>query len=363
MPSVSEKQRKFFQLIKAIQEGRATDASDRAKAVAKSMTKKDVIDFASTTTESKDESNMKEPNNKSAAGIDKDWLLNAAGVSALLGAGAAGAYGLSKYLSDSYIVPSQISKTKKQLQQVSNYEEEEIEKELDQLLNDSQTDIQPTVTNEDEYLKASASKQAFLGFLPLVPDNDMEWRSLASGVATPLAVAVPALLTYHFTKKLVDRYRNKSFDNKVQKAKEEFEQILSNKTSSLRDQVDSLYFATKQAGAKNVSSGRGGTFLGRPTEGTYAPPPLGTSTTVPKDDVVIGPNLTNEMGLLWLAGAAIGTSGLASYLFLRNKIRDGKDQKKLKALKGLLNKNLTAEALQSGIRIRKDDQGSPIVDI
>jgi hypothetical protein len=330
------------------------------------MKKKDVRDFASAVEPKEEDTDFQESDmNKSSANITPGWLLRAAGLSSLVGAGAAGMYGLSKYLSDKYVIPSQISKTEKQLDEVSNYQEdEELEEALENAIaEEEQTELKPMITNEEDYLKVSSKiKNASLGDLPLVPDNNMEAKSLLYGLATPVAAVVPALLTYHFTKKLIDRYRNNSLDNQVEEAKNEFEQILSNKTSSLRDQVDSLYLNEKAAGVRNTSSGKGG-FLGdRPRTGTYNPPAPGTTSTIPTDNVEIGPG-KDEMGLLYIAGALLAGGGIASYLALRNKIKSDKEQKKVKALRGLLGKNLAAEALQSGVRIRKDDQGLPIVDI
>lgn len=48
MPSVSKKQQRFFQLVKAVQNGKVKkkDVSKSVKDAAKSMTKKQVSDFA-----------------------------------------------------------------------------------------------------------------------------------------------------------------------------------------------------------------------------------------------------------------------------------------------------------------------------
>lgn len=372
MPSVSEKQRKFFQLVRAIQEGRAADASSRAKAVAKAMSKKDVRDFASAV-ETDNESNDKDTEmNKSAVNVTSDLLWQIAGISALSGAGLAGAYGLSKYLSDQYVTPAQIDKAKNQLDEVSGYRKNEEEKAEDSAEEEDSSEslapnykLQPVVTNEDEYLKAANfEKQALIN--AVLPSDEMQWESLAKGVATPVAAIVPALLTYHFTKKIIDKYRNKSLADKVEAAKKEFEEILTKESSDLQQQVDSLYHAVKTAGLPIVSDGQGAGGL---RAGTYdvditRNPILPDLTTVtPRENVTVGPGL-DKMGLLYLAGALLAGGGVASYLALRNNLlKADKEQKKVKALRGLLSKNLAAEALQSGINIKKDDQGLPIVSL
>lgn len=359
MPSVSEKQRKFFQLVRAIQEGRAPNASERAKAVAKSMSKKDVRDFTASIEESADSTEINEDSrmNKSAINITSDLLWQIAGISALSGAGLAGGYGLSKYLSDQYILPNQIGKVKSQIEEVSNYDD--VEDDSENIGEEPENiapnyELEPVVTNEDEYLKASSfNKTAFLDMA------EVEWQALAKGVATPVAAIVPALLTYHFTKKLIDSQRNKSLSNKVQEAKNEFEEILTKESSELQQQVDSLFYSVKSAAGYRRSDGEG---LLRPRQGTYFEE-KGKIFATPTTDVEVSPG-ADKIGLLYLAGALLAGGGIASYLALRNNLLKGdKDKKTVKALRGLIGKNLAAEALQSGVNIREDNQGLPIVSL
>lgn len=67
-------------------------------------------------------------------------------------------------------------------------------------------------------------------------------------------------------------------------------------------------------------------------------------------------------GAAWLLGSATGLAALTSYLMSRRNENDV-EQKKVKALKSILKKNLSATALESGVGIRVDANGNKIVEI
>lgn len=370
MPSSSEKQRRFFQLVKAIQEGKKVRASGHAKAVAKTMKKKDVRDFAaavepkSEAENQESEINMNTSTNKSATNIDGSWLAQAAALSGLTGMGLAGLYGLSKYMGDKYALPEQISKAKNQMDQATNVyndEDAEIEQQVIESVDES-TDSAPLLeeANNDDYnsvinpeFENRLLKQSSGDVIPYWPNSPIEYESLAKGLAVPLAVLAPALVTYHFTKKFIDHKRNKSLSNQVRAAKQEFEEILSKKSSELQTKVDNLYTSTKEAGGTPTRFSPGGFGL---REGTY------DGETGKPINVNMGPGGDN-LGGIFLAGSLLSTGALASYLLLRNKLKSDEDTKKVKALRNILRKDLAASALESGIKIKEEPDGNKSIAI
>jgi hypothetical protein len=108
MPSTSKKQQRFFGLVKAIQEGKAT-GSGKAEEAAQSMSKKDVSDFASTEHKGLPEKQAQEPRTRA------ENLARLALMSGGVGIASAGGYGLTKLIYDNLIRPTTIDKLEKQM--------------------------------------------------------------------------------------------------------------------------------------------------------------------------------------------------------------------------------------------------------
>lgn len=343
MPSKSKKQQKFFQLVKAIQEGKA-EGSEKAKEVAKSMSPESVSHY----TKLEKSSNANTQN-----------LLNYAGISALIGAGAAGTYGLSKYLYDKYSLPDDIGKLQKNIEAATGSEEEE-EEDLEEAYMLSDESTEPSAISLKERKRLMANKEAAFRFSDFFDSKTYNEAPLY-GLATPLAMIAPALLTFHFGKKFLDRRRNNSLDQQVVDAKEEFEQALSEKTSSLQQDIDAVYYRVKDAGLLDFP-----TWSGLRKDGDILPASIGGPARVvhPNGTVesIYGPS-AGPSGLTWLLGATAGLSGIGGYLLLKKRLEEEAELKKVKALKNMLNKDLASSALQSGLKVVEDSDGKKIVDI
>ena len=264
------------------------------------------------------------------AGANANELLRWAGISALTGAGIAGLYGLARHVNDEYVAPKEMESIRAKLLAASGVTPAELE------------------AAEPE-LESIQEKTAMD-----VPYSD----ALTWGLLAPLAVLPPGFLAYHFTKKYIDRNRKNKLDNTLADAKQEFETVLSEKTSALQSQLDDLYLNRKQAGI--VPSWMGGSNLElEKSKGTFFTAPY---TDVAGDvDTHYGPALSMP-GAAWFLGSATGLAALTSYLMSRRNENDV-EQKKVKALKSILKKNLSATALESGVGIRVDANGNKIVEI
>jgi SOS-response transcriptional repressor LexA len=331
MPSRTKKQQKLFQWVKAVQEGKAK-GTPQIEQMAKSMSKKDVKDFADYLEED-EKSTM---NKTSDENLNK--LLQYAAISSLVGSGVAGMYGLSKYFSDKYTLPKRIDSLKEQMNKAKNInfsEEEEKETPPVQSL-DNSADLQLVDANEEEKL-SSFNKEAM---------GDLEYYlgAITHGAALPIAAIAPALLSYHFTKKYIDRNRNKRLSKDLDKAKQEFQNILNADSSPLKEAVDNLYISHKQAASPEVNE-KG---MIDPETGEVALPNYGFSLSLP--------------GLAYAGGSLAGLSGLGAYLMLRKKLRKDPEFEKAKALEKVLRKSLSADALQSGIDI-SEENGKKVIDL
>lgn len=151
------------------------------------------------------------------AGANANELLRWAGISALTGAGIAGLYGLARHVNDEYVAPGEMESVRAKLLAASGVTPAELE------------------AAEPE-LESIQAKTAGYG-------DALTW-----GLLAPLAVLPPGFLAYHFTKKYIDRNRKNKLDNTLADAKQEFETVLSEKTSALQSQLDDLYLSRKQAG-------------------------------------------------------------------------------------------------------------------
>jgi hypothetical protein len=331
MPSKSEKQKKLFQWVKAVQEGKAK-GQGKIKELAETMSPQDVKDFADYLESEKTTDSIKSANQN----LTK--LTQYALISALVGGSLAGAYGLSKNHSDRKNNVKKIEKLKAEMDKAKNTNiPQKVLDEAAPIIEDT-PDLYLVDQNEEEKF-SSFNKAAFTGNKYVDP--------VIYGAATPVAMIAPALLAYHFTKKYMDRGRNNNLSEELEKAKKEFEAILSQKTSALQEEVDNLFLTYKQAATKSGTVVQGNNVY----DDNGAP-----------IDVLYKPGLSLS-GLLYGGGALAGLSGLAAYMLADKRLGEDPEVEKAKAFEKVLKKNLSAEALQSGINIIETPQGKKIVNL
>jgi len=364
VPAKTKKQQRFFQLVKAIQEGKA-EGSAKAKEVAESMNPKSVNHYTDL---------------KKEASKNLESLLNYAAISALAGLGTAGVYGLGRKYYDTYTAPEHIKNIQNQMnlakgikkEEDDNDDEEEVENsEKEPKMLSDELNYSSNITEENKKPLAEKQAGALWDWINSIIglDTDSFKRNIKDstmyGLLTPLALFAPALATFHFTKKYIDRNRNANLSSEVDKARNEFEEVLSEKSSALQQEIDLLFPLVKQAGLFSAPSwlpnswswsNKGTSLKGQ----SYLSPAEITDDKSGKTEVVHGPGLSTY-GLMWLLGATLGVSGIGGYMLLKKKLES--DTADVKALKGLLKKDLSESALQSGVRVFENKEKRKIVDI
>lgn len=324
MPAESKKQQRFFGLVKAIQEGKAT-GSGKAQEAADSMSEKSVRDYASTSHEDLPEKKSMDPN--------VAQLLQYAAISAAVGAGGAGLYGLTKYLHDQDLVGSgqggRLSKFERRISIPKS-------KKLPALLEAKQNvPVSPSDMTSDAEMEKS----------DLLPEEveDMKGPDKAAsisqylgepalfGAATPLAMLGPGVATFIIGSRLIDQHRKSEMDEKIEQAKKEFEAALS-KTSSckLQEDIDSLY---KSADWKDVP------------DKDVQPSPYGMGFS--------------PSNLAFMAGLSPGVGAALGWYLMSNRMKDDPEKQKLKQLNNLLKRDIASGALSSGLDIEENEEGKP----
>ena len=287
---------------------------------------------------------------------DYKKLLGYAGISALTGAGVAGAYGLSKELYRLLLQDKNIRDAEGKINQAEgtpSLDESTAVEVTPALLEESTAveDLPPVALAElaTQYKSAESQVGALLSSIgdsvssqaSSLWDTNYEEGSgpLMYGVAAPIAMIAPGVLTYHFAKKLIDHNRNKALAAKVQTAKEEFQEALSSKSSSINKRIDDLYYkATKQStgGASMVPK------IIEPVPKAYG---LG-----------LGPT-----GLVYALGATTGIAGILAYMALSAKLENNPDKEKAKRLKQLLSADLSAQSAETSVGLTEDALGNKSV--
>ena len=417
MPSTSKKQQRFFGLVKSIQDGR-TQGTGQAQQAANSMSQKDVNDFASTKhdnlPEIKEERTSNTPTdpslwdkaknkatsqfdgvfsagannwaakwyrdrggdwkteavkaeeqtmNKKALGptdADKSQLLNYSLISALVGLGGAGAYGLVKGIHDNTALSSnrlrkyenrlKLPKSKKQdkylpespvLSLPDQSAPSEMLSDADMNQSDLPADTKYNLSDISGYGKSSGILKD-RGIGSVTPEGEYTqytnepgfFNSMITGALMPAAMIAPAAATYLLGKNLIDRYRKHQFNKELEKAKDEFEGILSkSSSSSLQKDVDSLFFSKTAGGPETVEwkdSGR------------------------PSSD-----NLLSTPGFGLMLGLPVGVGGLLGWALMNQKMKSDPQQRKLKELNNLLKRDISLDSLSAGIDLDESSQGKP----
>ena len=287
---------------------------------------------------------------------DYKKLLGYAGISALTGAGVAGAYGLSKELYRLLLQDKNIRDAEGKINQAEgtpSLDESTAVEVTPALLEESTAveDLPPVALAElaTQYKSAEGQVEALISDIGASVSSQASslWDTiyeegsgpLMYGVAAPIAMIAPGVLTYHFAKKLIDHNRNKALAAKVQTAKEEFQEALSSKSSSINKRIDDLYYkATKQStgGASMVPK------IIEPEPKAYG---LG-----------LGPT-----GLVYALGATTGIAGILAYMALSAKLENNPDKEKAKRLKQLLSADLSAQSAETSVGLTEDALGNKSV--
>ena len=287
---------------------------------------------------------------------DYKKLLGYAGISALTGAGVAGAYGLSKELYRLLLQDKNIRDAEGKINQAEGTPslDESTAVEVTPALLDESTAVEalpPAALAElaTQYKSAESQVGALISSIgdSVSSQASSLWDTiyeegsgpLMYGVAAPIAMIAPGVLTYHFAKKLIDHNRNKALAAKVQTAKEEFQEALSSKSSSINKRIDDLYYkATKQ------STG-GASMVPKIIEPVPEAHGLG-----------LGPK-----GLVYALGATTGIAGILAYMALSAKLENNPDKEKAKRLKQLLSADLSAQSAETSVGLTEDALGNKSV--
>ena len=329
MPARSKQQQRFFGLVKAIQEGKAT-GSGKAEEAAENMSESSVRDFAKTKHEDLPESR------KESMDPNVRQLLNYAAISATVGLGGVGLYGLGKYLHDESVFgfPGQESRAKRMEKRVAipkshklEYLPEDTASPADMLpekADETTSELSQEVIEDVEQPKEPGEKVSSL--------EEYLTEPMMYGMATPAAMLAPGILTFMLGTRLIDQYRKQKMESKVEKAKKEFEKALSKQSSDLQQQIDSL---VKQA-SKPVAKERI-----TPAEAD----PHGLGLSIP--------------GAAYALGLAPGVGALLGWWMMNNKMQDDPEKRKLKTLQSMLKRDIASGAFASGIDLEETDEGKP----
>lgn len=329
MPARSKRQQRFFGLVKAIQEGKATGFG-KAEQAAASMSEGSVRDFAET--KHKDLAESK----KESMDPDIKRLLNYALFSAGIGLGGAGLYGLGKYLHDESVFgfPGQESRLKSMEKRIAIPKSHKLEKYLS---NDiaSPADMLPEKADEttSDLSQETIDDMENPKELSEKASGWDEWigEPLVVGMATPTAMLAPGILTFMLGTRLIDKARKEKMESKIEKAKKEFEKVLSKQSSELQLQVDGL---VKQA-IDPIP----------PEKIQRTPDPHGPGFSIP--------------GAAYALGLTPGIGMLLGWWYMENRMKDDADKAKLKSIQSLLKRDIASGALASGVDLEETAEGKP----
>ena len=343
MPAESKKQQRFFGLVKAIQEGKAT-GSGKAQEAADSMSEQSVRDYAATSHEDLPESKKESMDPNTAK------LLKTVGASAAVGLGGVGVYGLLKYLHDNSLLgdsgqAARVKAMQKRLAIPSGRKaKERIERE--------ETPVDPSNFLPDMGAPALSELPQDLAEDMRNPDKQASLEEYLGdpfmyGMAAPVAMVAPAMTTFILGKRLIDQHRKKKLNQDVERAKKEFEAALSKTSSSdIQSELDSLYQSVK-AGADSYVPPKAKSFTPAPSDTPAAP----MSTEY-------GPGF-GPQGLAYALGLAPGVGALLGWMYMSHKMKDDPERRKLKEMNTLLKRDIASGALSSGLDLEETEEGKP----
>jgi hypothetical protein len=377
MPSTSKKQQRFFGLVKAIQEGKAT-GSGKAEEAAESMSKKDVSDFAST-----EHKGLPEKRSEGAPRTRAEHLQDLALLSAGLGLAGAGGYGITKLVYDNFVRPGTVAKLERQMMAAKGKrkalppQEPSLASDGDDvpMLSDDSA-AESSLTPEELLGEDLEDKSKTAGERPELSNEELIAASknplnnpFVYGAALPLAAAVPGIAAFVLSKKLIDKARAAKLDSDVEQAKEEFEQVLKKTGSDLQCRVDALY---KQAAtdaeiaAKRELARQGKNPASVDINVKPGLVPGADNSAVGGFLQEAGSSVANsELGskLLTYLGLPLGVGAIAGYMYINNKMKKNPELRKRKELQSLLKRDLAAQTGEQGIRIKEDPEGNKYIDM
>ena len=335
MPAKSKKQQRFFGLVKSIQEGKA-HGSSKAEEAAKTMSKKDVTDFAST-------SQRGLPEKKSNADQMK-FLLGLAAVSALGGAGLGAISGGTKELRDMSTMGE--SRRRKYRRRAAiplsrRLSDEDLAEELgvelppsdssemrpeDRPYSDLLPEEQADMSNENALKQSSLLD--WLGGQVSDFTSENVVKPTAYGAAVPIAAIAPGAAAFLLTQRLFDRRRSKQIDEEVEKAKREFEEALNEPTSKLSADLTQL----AQDFTKSAQTG-------------FAP----NLPQAQNDGLGLFGNLS-----YYALGLPAGVGALIGWKMMQDRMENDPERRKLKELNALLRRETAAKVLEGGIDLEEE---------
>lgn len=376
MPAESKKQQRFFGLVKAIQEGKATGSS-KAKEVAESMPHKAVRDYAATSHEDLPES--KSSWDKSAISPEWQYLLNTAALSAGLGLGGVGAYGITKLIHDKSIfgsgqgISGRIKKKEKLLATPKSpafkamlaAEGKDKPSNPADMISDAEkekSDLTPaqiedmTNPDEDAYKQSNlASDLLQKGENAMGAVGDYLKEEVGApglrGALYPIAFLAPGLATFAIGKRLVNQYRKANIKREIEDAKKEFEQALSKTSNDLQANIDSLW---KEAAGLDTSK-----LIPMTPEISAA-----ITGNTPDAKTPSAGYLFPESGFVpnsaWLLGLAPGVGALIGWHLMSQKMKKDPDVQKLKELNAMLKRDVASGALSNELSLEENKKGKPV---
>ena len=260
---------------------------------------------------------------------DIQRLTQYAAISAAVGAGGAGIYGLIKSLHDNTaLAKNRLKKYETRVGTPGSKKPKPPE---------AVPELESTPTTAEELLPAEKTAN----------DPPPTWTQtnlinpMQAGALTPIAMLAPGAIAYLIGKSLIDKNRKSKFKGEVSKAREEFEAVLGKTSSDLQVAVDQLHL-NKEAGLGDFL------FGGRNRDGVRAP------LEQPVSELGWSPR-----GVAFGAGLPIGIGGLLGWTLMSGKMKSVPEKRKLKELQTLLKREIAADSLSAGIDLSEDADGKP----
>ena len=260
---------------------------------------------------------------------DIQRLTQYAAVSAAVGAGGAGIYGLIKLLHDnSSLAKNRLKKYETRVATPGSKKPKPPE---------VAPELESTPTKAEEVIPAEKTAD----------DAPTSWAQtniinpLQAGAVTPIAMLAPGVVAYLIGKNLIDKNRKSKFKGEVNKAREEFEAVLGKTSSDLQVAVDQLHL-NKEAGLADWFGG------GRNRGGERSP------IAPPASELEV-----STKGLSFGAGLPIGIGGLIGWTLMNSKMKSVPEKRKLKELQTLLKREIAADSLSAGIDLSEGEDGKP----
>ncbi len=273
-------------------------------------------------------------------------LLRTTAISAGLGVGAAGLYGLTKLIHDKgTFAKNRLTRAEKRIS-LPNSKKLVLKdppasgSPQTQMLSDAdvrQSDLSPElIAKVKNDLAAGDYDQQAKSSAWLSDIFDKVKGGYLHGALKPVAIAAPALAMFVVGKKLIDGRRKKIMDEQLAQAKQEFEAVLSKASSDLQNQVDAIH--AKVAAKEDFQSGtKGGPPNTSAAESGIGYSPQNLAYTIP--------------------GLATGIGGLLGWWMMHQTLKKDPEVRKLRELQSFLKRDLASQSLSAGIDLEETPEG------